>query len=140
MSQESGRRSPCPRTGKGFEFNRAIGNCGVGYIYSHNEELALYSVVLDNTVEVVLRNGDLSAIYPTTLPICRNMWAFKMSHDNFWLRRDGIATLSKCGFRVYRSNEFGYFFGFDNAEDDPYLEHWIPLYRLRGYQWHTNLI
>ena len=49
---------------------------------------------------------------------------------------DGIQVMSECGFRIYESDEWGYFFGIDGAGYDFYSEHWIPLYRKRGLQWH----
>lgn len=37
--------------------------------------------------------------------------------------------MSQCGFRIFRSEEFGYFFGIDGAGYDFYEAHWIPLIR-----------
>ena len=44
--------------------------------------------------------------------------------------------MSDCGFRVYQHEEWGFFFGIDGAGYDFYSEHWIPLYKRRGLQWH----
>ena len=44
--------------------------------------------------------------------------------------------MSRCGFRIYESEEFGYFFGIDGAGYSFYDEHWVPLYRARGLHWH----
>ena len=49
---------------------------------------------------------------------------------------DGIRVMSDCGFRIYQHEEWGYFFGIDGAGYDFYSEHWIPLYKSRGLQWH----
>lgn len=114
----------------GFEFNDPVGNCSVGHIFSHIDDYSLYSVVLDNGVEVVLRNREFAAIYPLILPNCQHLWSFKDPHDILWLERDGLRALSNCDFRVYKSNAFGYFFGFDDTEE-PYINHWIPLYQMR---------
>ena len=45
--------------------------------------------------------------------------------------------MSKCGFRIYKSYEFGCFFGIDGMGYDFYDEHWLPLYEARGLQWHN---
>jgi hypothetical protein len=65
------------------------------------------------------------------------MWSFGDSADDYWLSdMDGIAIMSRCGFRIYESEEFGYFFGIDGAGYSFYDEHWVPLYRARDLHWH----
>ena len=72
----------------------------------------------DNEVE----NKDL-------LPMWGSMWTFGDSIDNYWFEeKDGIKQMSKCGFRIFKSEEFGYFFGIDGAGYDFYEAHCIPLY------------
>ena len=67
------------------------------------------------------------------------MWSFGDSCDDWWLEeKDGIKIMSECGFRIYESYEFGYFFGIDGAGYDFYESHWIPLYKARGLQWHKT--
>ena len=46
--------------------------------------------------------------------------------------------MSECGFRIYYSEKYGYFFGIDGAGYDFYEAHWIPLYKARGLKWHEN--
>lgn len=73
------------------------------------------------------------------LPTWGTMWSFGDSADDWWLEDgDGIEIMSKCGFRIYESDEFGYFFGIDGAGYDFYDAHWIPLYKARGLQWQTR--
>lgn len=65
------------------------------------------------------------------------MWSFGDSCDDYWLEyADGVQAMSDCGFRVYQHEEWGFFFGIDGAGYDFYSEHWIPLYKRRGLQWH----
>ena len=72
-----------------------------------------------------------------SLPMWGTMWSFGDSLDEYWLEElDGIAQMSDCGFRIYKSEEFGYFFGIDGAGYDFYEQHWIPLYEKRGLKWH----
>lgn len=67
------------------------------------------------------------------------MWQFYDSIDDWWLEEGGgLAIMSELGFRVYESQEYGYFFGIDGAGYDFYETHWIPLYRARGLQWHDE--
>lgn len=71
------------------------------------------------------------------LPMWGTMWSFGDSADDWWLEDgNGIEIMSKCGFRIYESDEFGYFFGIDGAGYSFYDAHWIPLYKARGLQWH----
>lgn len=71
------------------------------------------------------------------LPMWGTMWSFGDSADDWWLEDgNGIEIMSKCGFRIYESDEFGYFFGVDGAGYNFYDAHWVPLYEARGLQWH----
>ena len=77
--------------------------------------------------------------YYEPLPMWGTMWQFDDSCDGFWLEeKGGIKILAECGFRVFESDEFGYFFGIDGAGYDFYEEHWIPLYKARGLRWHET--
>ena len=80
------------------------------------------------------------------LPMWGTMWSFGDSCDEQWLDMperdsddgvtDGITVMSQCGFRIFKSYEFGYFFGIDGAGYDFYEAHWLPLYKARGLKWH----
>ena len=75
----------------------------------------------------------------TYFPMWGTMWSFSEAADEYWLTEmDGIKLMSDCGFRVYESDSFGYFFGIDGAGYDFYDEHWIPLYKARGLKWHDQ--
>lgn len=72
-------------------------------------------------------------------PVWGTMWSFGDSLDDEWLQSgDGIQAMSECGFRVYRTEDFGCFFGIDGAGYDFYESHWIPLYLKRGLKWHDE--
>lgn len=71
------------------------------------------------------------------LPMWGTMWSFSDPCDIDWPDgRGGLEALSRCGFRVYTSDDFGDFFGIDGAGYDFYSSHWIPLYKERGLKWH----
>lgn len=67
------------------------------------------------------------------------MWQFSEDVDDWWLEnRDGLKVMSRLGFRIYESENYGYFFGIDGCGYDFYSAHWIPLYKARGLQWHDT--
>ena len=78
--------------------------------------------------------------YDDGLPMWGTMWSFGDSCDEHWLDDmygyDGIVAMSQCGFRIFKSYEFGYFFGIDGAGYNFYESHWLPLYKARGLEWH----
>ena len=57
------------------------------------------------------------------------------SIDEKWIE-DNIKEVEKCGFLVYTSEETGILLGIDGAGYCFYDQHWIPLYKARGLQWH----
>lgn len=77
--------------------------------------------------------------YPISpFPLWRAMWQFKDKADDSWLEEDdGIRLMSETGFRVFKHDDFGYFFGLDGGGYDFYEKHWIPLYVKRGLNWHN---
>lgn len=96
-----------------------------------------YTVAMDNGDLAACHDGDMDVERDDLLPMWGTMWSFGDSCDDGWLEiDDGIALMSRCGFRVYESEEFGYFFGIDGAGYSFYDEHWIPLYKARGLKWH----
>ena len=80
------------------------------------------------------------AVYAeNALPMWGTMWSFGDNVNDHWLEEmGGLKLMSQCGFRIYRSEEFGYFFGLDGAGYDFYGLHWTPLYEVRGMRWHDD--
>lgn len=72
------------------------------------------------------------------LPMWGTMWSFSDPTDEWWLEEQGIKLMSDIGFRIYRHEEYGYFFGLDGAGYDFYEAHWIPLYKAMGLSWHKG--
>lgn len=94
---------------------------------------------LDDGTKVEARFDDIEVMYDGLLPMWGTMWSFGDAIDNSWLEDyGGIEEMSKAGFRVYLSDEFGYFFGIDGAGYDFYDSHWITLYKGRGLKWHDT--
>lgn len=108
-----------------------------GEIRSYDEESGLYCIELDDGRLVSAAEKDFEVERDSSLPMLGTMWSFGDRCDDWWLEEDnGIRAMSDCGFRIYESEEFGFFFGIDGAGYDFYEAHWIPLYRARGLQWH----
>ena len=55
--------------------------------------------------------------------------------DQEWIE-ENIETVADCGFRVYETDEIGVFLGVDGGGYSFIEEHFIPLYKARGLQWH----
>ena len=114
------------------------------YVYENGDygeitdiEDDIYKIELDNGEVIECETSDFEINRDDYLPMWGTMWSFGDSCDDWWLEEDdGIKKMSECGFRIYESEEFGYFFGIDGAGYDFYSEHWIPLYKARGLQWH----
>lgn len=108
------------------------GGCD-GKIIGCDEKAGLYCVEMENGYRVSLKEEDFEVSRDRDFPLCETMWSFKDEADNDWLKKmDGISIMSRCGFRIYESSEFGYFFGIDGTKFDFYEKCWIPLYRAWG--------
>lgn len=103
------------------------------------EKGSSFEVEMDSGEIVEVGADELEVERDTFLPMWETMWQFDDFADENWLtKKDGIRAMAECGFRVYESDEFGCFFGIDGAGYDFYLEHWIPLYKARGLNWHDK--
>lgn len=115
-----------------------MGSRGEGTVTGYDEGSGLYEIKLDDGSTVRLGEDEFEVSRDGSLPIWGTMWSFSDSTDNWWLeKKDGIRKMSGCRFRIYRHDEFGYFFGIDGAGYDFVSAHWIPLYKARGLQWHN---
>lgn len=97
-----------------------------------------YLVELDDGCSVEIGSDDMEHEFDYVLPIWGTMWAFGDSLDNEWIESDGLQIMANCGFRIYEQEDYGYIFGIDGAGYDFYEDHWIPLYKARGLQWHDE--
>ena len=72
-------------------------------------------------------------------PMWGTLWSFSDPCDIRW-GEEHLQQMADCGFRLYESEDYGLVFGIDGAGYDFYREHWIPLYRTRGLQWHKEAV
>ena len=115
---------------------------GAGGISGVDYESNKYIIELNSGRTIEVEASQMEVERDGHLPMWGTMWSFGDSLDVDWLEDyEGMASMSCCGFRIYKSEEFGYFFGIgiDGAGYDFYEMHWIPLYNERGLRWH-NLI
>lgn len=89
----------------------------------------LWEAYPEDWEEVTSSDSDEEEYYDGQLPMWGTMWSFDDAYLNNWLDRKGIEIMSKLGFRIFKSRDFGYFFGIDGAGYDFYSEHWVPLYK-----------
>ena len=116
----------------------SLEHCGT--IKSYNEESDLYCIELYDGKLVSAEEDDFDVERDDVLPMWGTMWSFGDNVDDWWLEKNGgLQAMSNCGFRIYESEEFGYFFGIDGAGYDFYESHWEPLYKARGLQWHDPM-
>jgi len=114
------------------------GHDNYGRIAGYDEDEEKWKVSLNSHKTIEVEKDNFKVIRDGVLPMWDTMWSFSDSCDNGWLDEcDGIRIMSECGFRIYKHEEFGYFFGIDGAGYGFYTEHWMPLYRARGLQWHN---
>lgn len=101
----------------------------------------LHRIEFDNKElsDAILTEDAFEVECDSSLPMWGWLWSFGNSADDYWLEElDGIRLMSQCGFRIYEHEEWGYFFGIDGAGYSFMEEHWEPLYRVRGLQWHDE--
>lgn len=106
----------------------------VGYDEENGFEIELY----DSGKTIFAEKDDFEREDDTFWPMWNTMWGFSDSADIWWMENGGIEALSKCGFRVYESEEFGFYFGIDGCGYNFKEAHFIPLYKERGLRWHDE--
>ncbi len=108
-----------------------------GEIVDYNAEDDTYLVRFDDGVQGVVESGGFEVVRDEYFPIWGVLWNFSDPCDEWWVEeKDGLRAMSDCGFRIYHHDEWGYFFGIDGAGYCFFNQHWIPLYKARGLQWH----
>ena len=100
----------------------------------------IYMIIVDGKdAKVELNMEDFEVEHDDFLPMWGTMWTFGDGIDNNWIEDHvGLQAMADCGFRIYEQEDFQYIFGIDGAGYDFYEQHWIPLYKARGLQWHDE--
>lgn len=97
----------------------------------------LYTIQLDSGKEIEVKADDFEVERDGFFPMWGTMWQFGNNIDEYWLE-ENLQEMANCGFRIYESENYGYFFGIDGAGYDFYEQHWISLYKARGLEWHDK--
>lgn len=108
-----------------------------GQITGYEEEDDVYVIELDDRTEVKLESDEFEVQNDDYLPMWGTLWAFGDSCDKWWLK-ENLQAVANCGFRIYESEDYEYLIGIDGVGYDFYEPHWIPLYKVRGLQWHKE--
>lgn len=97
----------------------------------------LYTIELNSGKEIEVDADDFEVQRDDFFPMWGTMWQFGNNVDDWWLENN-LQTMADCGFRIYESENYGYFFGIDGAGYDFYEAHWCKLYKARGLRWHDT--
>lgn len=126
-----------PVAGKHIWHNKEQKSGKITTVTVHKDGKRFYKIELENGNTVLSDGNDFIVEEETGLPIWGTMWSFGSMFDKDWIHKtENQYKMAKCGFRIYRHEDWGYFFGIDGAGYDFYETHWIPLYKARGLQWH----
>lgn len=106
-------------------------------IVETNED-KIYEIELEDGRVIRVHSDEFDVIRDGGVPMWGTLWSLKDPYDVEWMNRGGIEKMAECGFKIYESQKFGYFFGIDGAGYSFYEAHWIPLYKARGLRWHEE--
>ena len=86
--------------------------------------------------KITIDIDDLDVERDGWLPMWGWLWMFDNNLDEEWTRNH-LTEVAECGFRIFEDGETGdIYIGIDGAGYDFYEQHWLPLYDVRGLQWH----
>lgn len=103
-------------------------------VESYLPDLDTYKVELENHAVIYAKARNVTIDYWNTLPLSDIMWSFRYPNEpeREWLSADeGLYAVSECGFRIFKSEDFGYVIGFNEGDPDSFEKHWISLYKAR---------
>lgn len=125
-----------------LENHIAVNVNDIDTIIINDEEVSVFNSY-DTEFEIINLTAkvdidDVNVEHESWLPIWKTLWTFGCSLDKNWARKNP-EKVSACGFRIYEDKETGdIYLGLDRYGYDFYEEHWIPLYKAMGYQWHNQ--
>ena len=113
--------------------------CDEGEVVGYVERVKKFKIRLRSERICYAKADELEVSFYEPLPMWGTMWSFSDNLDQYWLEeRGGLEEMSKCGFRIFKHDFYGCYFGIDGAGYDFYEQHWIPLYLARGLHWHKE--
>lgn len=108
----------------------------------YDGEPDLYEVRLDDEPDNphIISSNSFNVQRESQFPMWGTMFSFKDGIDEEWINGKYLGPhlqeVADCGFRIYDSEDFGILLGIDAAGFNFYEAFWIPLYKIRGLNWH----
>ena len=96
-----------------------------------NDNPRWHLITFDNEYldDIVLTEDILEIQRDSMLPMS-GMWSFSSLLDNLWLEKEeSVRIMSELGFRIFRHEQWGYFFGIDGLSYNFHDAHWVPLFK-----------
>lgn len=117
-----------------YELKRVtlLGTASKGLIVNIDGDI--YTIKIDGSDALIKTKADgFRMFFKEPIPSWPVMWTFSNERDNYWLENEnGIFEMSKWGFRIFKHDELGFYFGVKKVQFDFYTDYWIPLYESRG--------
>ena len=121
----------------GNEFQPRFYSGTIEEVKKNDDNSYTYIIVMEN-----MDGNDVSVLVPADaverdmdlveLPMWQTMFQFGSDADTFLMNKGVmVQLLSEHGFRVYKHDKWGYFFGIDAAGFNFYDDYWIPFYKAR---------
>lgn len=109
---------------------------GYGEIEKINEEKVIIRIS-DTDDKVVADKDSVEVEGRNWFPIWDILFHPKERSEEEWIN-ENLQKVADCGFRIFEHEDYGIYLGIDGAYYDFYEEHWIPLYKAKGMQWHDE--
>lgn len=117
-----------------FKTKREATEYWINAEFNHVDVDIVQKIDTDYSFRPLIDNDDEIIGYPmwSTLFQPRN------SFDIEWFRDNAEEIFEKTGIIVYQQDDFDILIGIDGCGYNFYDEHWMPLYELRGLNWHNE--
>jgi len=105
----------------------------------YEDELLSHQKANEQAIEKAKEAAREDGWYENVGPLPMWGWVFVPNNglDADWIEANA-KEISELGFTVYQTEEIGVYLGINGAGYDFYDAHWLPLYDLRGLQWHDE--
>lgn len=112
-------------------------NGDIATLHEINTDENIATIITSNNEKINVDINDIRPYQESFFPMWGTLWTFEEGIDEQWCR-DNLFAVSNCGFRIYEDCDSGdIYIGIDGAGYNFYEAHWIPLYKVRGLQWHN---
>jgi len=102
-----------------------------------SDDLVLGQSDFWETWEFYEADDEGSGLVPCEPPMWGTYFHIADSCDYRWVESN-IEAIARLGFTLIYEDGYLWGLGIDGAGYSFYEAHWVPLYRLRGFQWHLD--